>query len=143
MKYRKSFLVGLAIVVSATAILLTSCEPAAQIASRNVSQAADHFEINRRIIFYNGITDTYMLVVEGWCSLGIGTNKLTVTCRVGEEAYKKHYLGLSDNVTYFAEQLESANVSEYHHKIIFKPQNILPDIEIRGDASKLPIVGSD
>ena len=35
--------------------------------------------------------------------------------------YKKHFLGLSDNVTYFAEQIDSKNVDKYHYRLIFKP----------------------
>jgi hypothetical protein len=38
------------------AFSLGACSDA-DIARRNLSQAADQFEINRRIIFYNGITD--------------------------------------------------------------------------------------
>jgi hypothetical protein len=40
-------------------------------------------------------------------------------------------------VTYFAEQLETANVSVYHHRVTFKPQEILSDIDFRGDAGEL------
>lgn len=54
-----------------------------------------------------------------------------------EDAYNKHFLGLSDNVTYFAEQLETADVSAYHHRIVFKPQAIIPDIDFRGSAEEL------
>jgi hypothetical protein len=56
---------------------------------------------------------------------------------VSDGAYKKHFLGLSDNVTYFAEQLETADVSVYHHRIIFKPQSIIPEIDLRGDVDEL------
>ena len=51
-----------------------------------------------------------------------------------EKQFVKHFLGLSDNVTYFAEQLRNANISVYHH-IVFKPQTILPDIDFGADAS--------
>jgi hypothetical protein len=36
---------------------------------------------------------------------------------------------LSDNVTYFAEQLEGAEVGTYHYRVIFKPEVILPDVD--------------
>jgi uncharacterized lipoprotein NlpE involved in copper resistance len=118
----------------ASVIILTGCNSDAEVASRNLSKAADMFEINRRIIFYNGITGEYMLNIEGRCSIGSGqsTNSVTVTCKTGENQFKKHFLGLSDNVTYFAEQLGYADVSVYHHRVIFKPQTILPDIDFRG-----------
>jgi hypothetical protein len=104
----------------------------ADIASSNLSKQADMFQINRRIVFYNGITGEYILVIEGFCSLGNkdATGELSVTCKVGDNAYKKHFLGLSDNVTYFAEQIDSENVSVNNYKVIFKPSAIIPDIEI-------------
>ena len=113
-------------------IILVSCSKEADIASKNVSTAADQFEIMRRIVFYNGITDTYMLTIEGLCSLGNydKTKELTVTCKTGVSKYKKHFLGLSDNVTYFVEQLEPARVSAYHYRVIFRPSIVLPDLNI-------------
>lgn len=95
------------------------------------------FEIGRRIVFYNGITDSYMLTVEGRCSISHGGGQLEVTCKTGPAELKKHFLGLSDNVTYFAEQLEGANVSTYHYRVVFKPQVIVPDVDFRGDAAEL------
>lgn len=119
-------------------MLLPGCIPEADIASENISRSADKFEINRRVVFYNGITDTYMLTVEGLCSLGNndGAGQLTITCKVGPKAFKKHFLGLSDNVTYFVEQLESVDVSTYHYRVVFRPQTILPDIELDIDTEK-------
>lgn len=120
------------------ALALAGCNDA-DIASHNLSQAADNFEINRRIVFYNGITGEYMLSIEGLCSLGNRDDprQRTVTCKTGPDAYKKHFLGLSDNVTYFAEQIDSANVSAYHYRVIFKPQTILPDVDFRGSTNAI------
>lgn len=116
---------------------LAGCQDDATVASYNISKAADNFEIDRRIVFYNGITDTYMLTIEGRCSIEDQTTQLEVTCKIGPDAFKKHFLGLSDNVTYFAEQLETADVSVFHHRVTFKPQEILSDIDFRGDAGDL------
>ena len=114
----------------------SSCDDA-EVASYNLSKAADNFEIDRRIVFYNGITDTYMLTIEGRCSIEDQVNQLEVTCKVDNDAYKKHFLGLSDNVTYFAEQIETADVSVYHHRIVFKPQSILPNVDIRANVREV------
>jgi len=102
------------------------------VVSENLSTEADQFHILRRIVFYNGITGEYMLVIEGLCALGNndGAYSLTVVCKVGPNAYKKSFLGLSDNVTYFVEQLEAANVSSAQYKVIFKPSTIIPDIDV-------------
>lgn len=117
--------------------LLAACERDAEVASRNLSKAADMFEIERRIVFYNGITGGYMLEIDGRCSINDQGNQLEVTCKTGPDAYKKHFLGLSDNVTYFAEQMEVADVSVYHHRIVFKPQEIIPEFDVRGDTKDL------
>ncbi len=118
---------------------LTACERDADVASRNLSRAADMFEVERRVVFYNGITGEYMLSIEGRCSLGNHdtAGRLSVTCKTGPGAFKKHYLGLSDNVTFMAEQLEPKAVSTYHYRVVFKPQAIIPDIDFRGDAGEL------
>jgi len=117
---------------------LTGCQDDADVASYNISKAADNFEINRRIVFYNGITDKYILSVEGLCSIEPDgkDNQLEVTCKT-DKGHVKHFLGLSDNVTYFAEQLEDVDVSVNHYRVTFKPQTIVPDFDARGDAKEL------
>ncbi|TSJ91826.1 hypothetical protein FPQ14_00735 [Gilliamella apicola] len=112
--------------------LLSACNDA-DVASRNLSKAADNFEVNRRIVFYNGITNDYMLVIEGLCSKDNSSTEHTlgIVCKVGPNSYKKHLLGLSDNVTFFIEQIDGKNVSAYHYRVIFKPSTLIPDIEIR------------
>lgn len=111
---------------------LAACNDA-DVASRNISTAADQFEVLRRVVFYNGITDQYMLTIEGYCSLGNDRTEteISITCEVAPGEYKKHFLGLSDNVTYFIEQLDGENVSVAHYRVIFKPSVIVPDIELK------------
>jgi len=59
-----------------TAFLVMGCASDADVASYNLSKAADNFEVPRRIIFYNGITGEYMLVIEGLYSKGNTRNVL-------------------------------------------------------------------
>ncbi|AEK09960.1 site-specific recombination directionality factor RDF [Mycobacterium phage Rey] len=126
--------IAAATLVAAAAITtLSACQDTdANLASQNLSQDADNFKIARRITFFNGITDKYLLTIEGRCSITPDTmsKKLDVTCKVGD-GYKKHFLGLSDNVSYFVEQVDAANVSTDYYHVTFKPTTILPDIEIR------------
>ena len=112
---------------------LAACSSDADVASRNLSKAADNFDVNRRVVFYNGVTGDYMLSIEGRCSKGNHEtgNQVSITCKVGEGAYKKHFLGLSDNVTYIIEQLEPMPVGANHYVVNFKPTTILPDIRLR------------
>jgi len=109
--------------------LLWGCTDA-DVASHNLSRAAEQFQLERRIVFYNGITNQYILTIEGRCSVEVVSGTLAVTCKVSDDAFKKHYLGLSDNVTYFSEQLETADVSVYRYKVVFKPSVIIPDLDV-------------
>lgn len=133
----------IAIIMLLALISLTSCERDAQVASRNLSKAADMFEIDRRVVFYNGITWEYILTIEGKCSISSSSSYdmqgwFEVTCKVEEDRFVKHFLWLSDNVTYFAEQVKSKWVSVYHNRIIFKPQTILPDVDFRWSMTDIP-----
>lgn len=118
------------------AVGLTACADDARVASQNLSKSADNFEIERRVVFFNGITDKYLLSIEGLCSITDQGNQLEVTCKVGDEEYKKHFLGLSDNVSYFIEQLESSEVDAYRYRVTFKPEVIIPDIDLRTSNDK-------
>jgi hypothetical protein len=110
---------------------LAACSSPADVASHNLSKEADNFRVNRRVVFFNGITDTYLLTIEGRCSLGNNDDvgELSVTCKTGPGQYKKHFLGLSDNVSYFVEQLQGFEVSTYHYKVFFRPTTIIPDVD--------------
>jgi hypothetical protein len=138
-RMQKARIVGVLTVAASAAALLAGCQRDADIASRNLSAAADMFEINRRVVFYNGITGEYLLEIEGLCSIGNDDKpgRVSITCKVGNGQYKKHFLGLSDNVTFFAEQLAPSKESAYHYRVVFKPQAIIPDIDARGSASEL------
>jgi hypothetical protein len=118
------------------ALTLSGCifDHQSDVVSRNLSAEADSFRVLRRVVFYNGITGEYMLTIEGYCALGNtdAEGELTVICKTGVgDVYKKHFLGLSDNVTYFVEQIEGRGASPDHYKVIFKPETILPDIEVQ------------
>jgi len=111
-------------------VLLMGCDDA-DVASRNLSKAADNFEVYRRVVFYNGITGEYILSVQGRCSVQAGARSVAFVCKDDEGRYVKHMLGLSDNVTYFSEQLGAQDVSVYQYRVTFKPDAIIPDINIR------------
>lgn len=117
---------------------LVGCSADATVASQNLSTAADMFEIDRRIVFYNGITGDYILSLEGKCSIKKDNNdsQLEVTCKTGSNDYKKHFLGVSDNVTYFVEQIQPRKDSVFHYRVIFKPQSILPSVDLETSITK-------
>jgi len=115
-------------------LALTACCPDSVVISNNISMDADNFKMPRRIVFYNGITNDYILTIEGYCSIIPGSNlpkEIAVICKTGPDQYKKHYLGVSDNVTYFVEQTEAVTSNSYFYKVVFKPTSILPMVEVR------------
>jgi len=122
-----------AVVIAISGWVLSACTSDADVASKNFSQAADSFEITRKITFYNGITGEGILVITGLCSLGNydAGRGLSVTCKTGPQEYKKHFLGLSDNVTFIAEQVDGAKVDPYHYRVIFKPSALIPDVDLQ------------
>ena len=120
---------AVAAAAAGAALTVAGCSTDADVVSQNLSKAADQFEINRRVVFFNGITDTYMLTIEGRCSISDNEKQLEVTCKTGPNSYKKHFLGLSDNVTYVAEQLDDADANADHYRVIFKPESVIPDID--------------
>lgn len=119
---------------SAAVVTLGACASEADTSSRNLSKAADNYEVERRIVFINGITDAYLLEIQGFCSIKDQENQLEVTCKVGDDQYEKHFLGLSDNVTYMSEQIESETVDPYRPRVIFRPESIVPDVDIETSA---------
>ena len=119
----------IAAVIAAT--LLAGCSQESEVASYNVSQAAHNFEVNRRVVFYNGITGDYILTIEGLLSVTPESGKLSVIVKTGPNQYKKHYLGVSDNVTWFCEQIESVPTDPFHYRVVFRPATIVPDVQIK------------
>jgi hypothetical protein len=117
----------------------SSCQPAADVASRNISVAADNFEIPRRISVVNGITDNVSMVMEGYCSLGNSDapNRLSITCKIGPGQYVKNFLDKSDNTFVLTEQLEAVDVSVFHYRTVFRPQSMIPDIDFQGNATEI------
>lgn len=112
---------------------LTACTSEADTVSDNLSKDADNYKVERQIVFYNGITGEYVAEVTGRCAIGNddSSGKLSYTCKVADDTYIKNYLGLSDNVTWFALQVDPVKSDPYHYKVVFRPETIVPDVEFR------------
>lgn len=122
-------IVAVLAVLGATCI--AGCASSADKVSKNLSTEAEQFNVQRRIVGINGITDKVEFEVEGRCSIEPGiARSLEVTCKHGLHDYRKHYVGLADNMFFIATQLKGLDVSEYRTKIILKPENIVPDLDL-------------
>lgn len=93
--------------------------------ARNLSQEADNFNIVRRLTVINCITGDTLFVMEGKMSIEDAGNILRVLVE-DNGIYKKHMVGLADNVTYTLEDITGADVSQYHYTINFNPKMWIP-----------------
>lgn len=113
---------------------LAACGSQSDTVSANISKEAEKFNVQRRIVGINGITDKVEFLVEGRCSIegdGLGAlNALIVTCKYGPNDYRKNYLTVSDNMFTITTQLKGIAVSEYRTKIVLKPQGLIPDLDL-------------
>jgi len=115
-------------------MLIAGCSTDAAKVSDNLSKEADQFKIVRRIVVTNTWNGETLWQAEGRCSIDINRPDVLVLICLEDEAagqYKKHYLSVGGgNISWASTQLEAAPASRYHTKIIFKPQNIIPDFDI-------------
>lgn len=116
------------IVLLIMVMALCGCSTDAETATYNIKQDAEQFKVIRRVIFINNITGEYLFQAEGNCSVETNNEamRLELTCKTGEDRYKVHYFGLSDNTSYLVEQMEWREADKYRYKIIFKPKSIVP-----------------
>lgn len=140
----KKFL-GIIVMVLAVGVLSACTEGPddSDVVDHNITKAAKNFEIQRRIVFVNGITDKIQLQVEGRCNIEPGDGKIFVTCKVeegaGPDAYIRHQLYTSDNVFVVVEQGDPVKASAYHYRFTYKPQAVIPDPDFRGSMGDTPL----
>lgn len=125
-------IIAIIIILAIMILTLTGCSTSAETVSYNLSREADEFKVKRRIVFINLRSDTYLFELVGNCSIETDNsdNQLEITCRIGENKYQKHFLYLTDEVTYTVEQLEYNDVSRYDYEFVFRPEAIIP-VEIK------------
>ena len=114
----------------ALAAVVAGCTSNADKVSENLSKEAEKFNVQRTILVTNNITDKVLFQVEGRCSIERPGRELQVICKHGPDDYRKHFLGLADNVSYVVAQPNGIDVSEYRTKIIFRPEAIVPDFDL-------------
>lgn len=109
--------------------ILTGCTEAER-ASYNLSQQADNFNDIRQITVINCLQGDVLFQMTGKMSItaDVADNQLEVIVQDENGDYKKHFIGLSDNVTYVVEDITADNVSEYHYTLNFNPKMWLPVI---------------
>ena len=128
-KLYKTFLV--VVMMFVMMLCICSCSTADTV-NYNLNKEADEFNVYRRITVTNARTDMIMLQAEGYMSLSNNSaNELVVTIKTGENQYYKDYIYLNDWTCYVMEQVEPKSTDKYHYELVFYPDRLIPDIEIK------------
>lgn len=127
MKKRKIVAVILAVV--AMSMLLMGCDQRqADDVSYNLSLRADNFEDVRQITVINCLQGDVLFQMTGKMSIEVDSsdNQLEIVVEDEHGEFKKHFIGLSDNVTYVVEDITSGDVDKYSYTLNFNPQMWIP-----------------
>ena len=116
----------IAAVIGAAA--LAGCDTEANRVSYNLSQEADNFNDIRQITVINCLQGDVLFQMTGKMSITADTadNQLEVIVEDEKGEYKKHFIGLSDNVTYVVEDVTAGDVEKYKYTLNFNPEMWLP-----------------
>ncbi|WMC91232.1 beta-sandwich lipoprotein [Kineothrix sp. MB12-C1] len=118
----------LVLLMAVMTMVLTGCETEAQRVSYNLSQEADNFNVVRQLTVINCIEGDVLFQMTGKMSITADTadNQLEIIVEDENKNYKKHFVGLSDNVTYIVEDLDINDVSQYKYTLNFNPKMWIP-----------------
>lgn len=124
---QKKIVILLAVMVLSVS-MLTGCQTQADKVSYNLSLEADNFNVIRQLTIINAIQGDVLFQMTGKLSIYADTeaNQLEVTVEDEEGDYQKHFIGLSDNVTYIVEQKRAKDVSNYRYTLNFNPKMWIP-----------------
>ena len=127
-KIMKKTVVG---IMAAAVLVLTGCNEAEKV-SYNLSQEADNFNDIRQITVINCLQGDVLFQMTGKMSINadMSDNQLEVIAEDENGEYKKHFIGLSDNVTYVVEDVTSGEVEKYKYTLNFNPKMWLP-VEVK------------
>lgn len=125
MTMKKIIIVMIIVVVS---MMLFGCETQAENVSRNLSEEADNFNNIRQLTVINCIKGDTLFQMTGKMSIkkDVSDNQLEVVVELENGTYKKHFIGLSDNVTYVVEDITSKKVDKYSYTLNFNPKMWIP-----------------
>jgi hypothetical protein len=108
--------------------ILSGCETQADRVSYNLSQEADNFNDVRQVTVINCLQGDVLFQMTGKMSINADSadNQLEIIVETENGEYKKHFIGLSDNVTYVVEDITSGDVSKYKYTLNFNPNMWIP-----------------
>lgn len=109
------------------AMSIAGCNEADRVSS-NLSQQADNFNVLRQVTVINCIANDVVFQMTGKMSIKADTsdNQLEVIVENDDGTYSKHIIGLSNNVTYVVEDLDTNYVEKYRFVINYNPKMWIP-----------------
>lgn len=127
----KKKLYSIVAVAMLTIALFTGCSQADRV-SENLSKEADNFNDIRQITVINCLQGDVLFQMTGKMSIeaDVNDNQLEVVVEDENGEYKKHFIGLSDNVTYVVEDITAGDVSNYKYTLNFNPEMWVP-VEVK------------
>ena len=104
------------------------CERQSEIVSHNLSKEADNFNVVRELTVINAIQGDVLFTMTGKMTIKADTadSQLEVIVEDENKNYQKHFIGLSDNVTYVVEQKEYKDVENYKYTLNYNPKMWIP-----------------
>lgn len=107
--------------------MLSGCSEASKV-SHNLSLEADNFNDVRQVTVINCLQGDVLFQTTGKMSITADTfdNQLEVVVEDEKGEYKKHFIGLSDNVTYVVEDITAGDVSKNKYTLNFNPEMWIP-----------------
>ena len=121
----KKKIIGL-LLVGLCVFSLVGCNEAERV-SQNLTQEADNFNVIRQVTVIDCITGDTLFQVSGKISIkSDNTDHQLEIISEENKNYKKHFIGLSDNVAYLVEQLEVKDVDNYKFTINYNPKLWIP-----------------
>lgn len=128
---RISKVILIALLTAVMAMGVCGCSTADTV-NYNLNKEANEFNVYHRITVTNARTDMIMMQAEGYMSLSNNSsNELVVTFKTGEDQYYKDYIYLNDWTCYVMEQVEPKSTDKYHYELVFYPERLVPEIEIK------------
>lgn len=115
-------------VVALLLITSTGCQRESEKVSYNLSLEADNFNVIRKLTVINCIANDVLFQMEGKISIETdnAAHELIILAEDENGNYQKHFVGLSDNVTYIVEQTRNKNVEKYKYTLNFNPKMWIP-----------------
>lgn len=116
-----------AALLASLCMVVAGCSQSSRV-SYNLSQEADNFNDIRQITVMNCIQGDVLFQMTGKMSITADTQDGQLEIIVEDEngEYKKHFIGLSDNVTYVVEDVTTNDVDQYQYTLNFNPKMWLP-----------------